>query len=64
MKGASMKKQTYPKTIYAVWDGEDDERYLLADASYTGHARTDEDVEVAVYQLVRVAKAKNKTVLT
>jgi len=58
--GGKMKKDKFPKTIYAV---RADGNTLLASNTFREFACTDEDVEVAVYQLVRVAKAKNKTVL-
>lgn len=58
-----MKKELYPETLYVAYDYQGKEKYLIADRSYKDFARTDETLEVAVYKLVRVAKAKNTTVL-
>jgi hypothetical protein len=58
-----MKKHTYPKTLYVAYEYQGKEKCLWADESYKSFATTDATEEVAIYQLIRVAKAKNTTVL-
>jgi hypothetical protein len=57
------KKVIFPKDLYVWEDVQNDPPCLIVDPDFKGFARTDEDVTVGVYRLVRVATVKNRSVL-
>jgi hypothetical protein len=61
--GGFMKRHAYPKTLYVAIEYQGKDECLLADVSYKNFAKTDVTEDIAIYKLVRVAKAKNTTVL-
>lgn len=50
------KKLKYPVEIYCVREESDGESYLIAHEKPEDAAEVNEEIEVAIYKLVRVAK--------
>jgi hypothetical protein len=50
----------FPKTIYAAWDGDGKESYLVADKDWQGHAVQNDTRQVAVYELKEVCTIVDK----
>ena len=60
-----MKKKKFPKTLYVKEEQERDpeDNFLIADEHFTNLSEVEESVEVAVYELVTIKYAVNKTEL-